>query len=130
MKDLLSKFPDGNDLLALTNQQLDAVLLEIVTARADGNGLTLPKYLSRGELENIYSVSLSFPADRLTEINERLMAAYQRLLSANLLMPAPSQPGEGIVTVTPTGRSGGTSRTHGAARMGRRRPRHPRDRLH
>jgi len=105
MKELLDLFPTANDIFLLTNRQLDFVLLEFVIARANGDGITLPKYLSRGELENVYGVSLSLPADRLKQINERLMAAYQRLLSGNLTMPAPGQP-DGVVTVTPNGRSG------------------------
>ncbi len=105
MKELLERFPAGADVLALTDRQIDSVLLEIVTARADGNGLTLPKFLSLGELENIYSVNLSLPASGLQQINERLAAAYQRLLSASLIAPTPGQP-SGVVTVTAAGRDG------------------------
>ena len=105
MKELLDKFPTGNDILALTDRQLDLAMLKIIIARADGDGLTLPQFLSLGELENIYGVSLSLPADRLKQINERLAAAYQRLLSGNRTMPAPGQPA-GVVTVTPNGRAG------------------------
>lgn len=105
MKELLERFPAGADVLALTDRQIDSVLLEIVTARADGNGITLPKFLSLGELENIYSVNLSLPASSLQQINERLAAAYQRLLSASLIAPALGQP-SGVVTVTVAGRAG------------------------
>jgi class 3 adenylate cyclase len=107
MKELLERFPAGADVLALTDRQIDSVLLEIVTARADGNGITLPKFLSLGELENIYSVNLSLPASSLQQINERLAAAYQRLLSASLIAPALGlgQP-SGVVTVTAAGRAG------------------------
>ena len=105
MKELLDKFPTGNDILALTDRQLDLAMLKIIIARADGDGLTLPQFLSLGELENLYGVSLSLPADRLKQINERLAAAYQRLLSGNRTMPAPGQPA-GVVTVTPNGRAG------------------------
>ena len=83
MKELLGKFPAENDILSLTDRQLDSALLEIVTARANSDGLTLPKFLSQGELENVYGVSLSLPADRVKQIDESLMAAYQRLLSGN-----------------------------------------------
>jgi len=105
MKELLDKFPTGNDLLSLSDRELESALLKIVMARADGDGLTVPKFLSLGELENIYGVGLSLPADLVKQINERLAAAYQRLLSGNYTMPAPGQP-IGVVTVTPSGRSG------------------------
>jgi len=105
MKELIEKFSSGNDILSLSERELDSVLLKIVTARADGNGLDLPKYLSPGELENIYSVGLSLPSAQLSQINENLIASYQRLLSGNFFMPAPGQP-TGVVTVTPRGRGG------------------------
>lgn len=105
MKELLEPYPNGKDLLALTDRQLDAVLLQIIAARASGNGLTAPKFLSIGELENIYGVGLSLSAADLGQINHKLAAAYQRLLSVALIMPAPGQP-TGVVTVTPAGRSG------------------------
>src|SRR5438067_1871467 len=106
MHELLERYPNGkNDFLALTDHQLDAVLLEIVAARASGNGVTAPKFLSLGELENVYSVGLSLSAADLGQINQRLTATYQRLLSAALIMPAPGQP-TGIITVTPAGSSG------------------------
>jgi hypothetical protein len=105
MKELLERFPAGADVLALTDHQIDSVILEIVTARVDGNGITLPKFLSLGELENIYSVNLSISASSLLQINERLAAAYQRLLSASLIAPALGQP-SGVVAVTAAGRAG------------------------
>ncbi len=105
MKELLERFPAGNDILALSDRQINSALLEIVTARADGNGLTSPKFLYLGELENIYGVSLSLSANELTQVNETLAAAYLRLLSSNLTMPAPGQPA-GVVTVRSAGRSG------------------------
>ena len=105
MKELIEQFPSGNDILSLSERELDSVLLKIVTTRADGNGLTSPRYLSSGELENVYSVGLSLPFAQLSQINENLMASCQRLLSGNFFMPAPGQP-TGVVTVTPLGREG------------------------
>jgi class 3 adenylate cyclase len=105
MRELLERYPRGKDLLALTNRQLDDLLLRIIAARASDNGIITPKFLSFGELENIYGVNLSLSAADLGQINQMLAAAYQRLLSAALIMPAPGQPA-GVVTVTPAGRSG------------------------
>jgi class 3 adenylate cyclase len=105
MQELLEQYPNGRDLVALTDRELDAVVLQIVAARTSGNGLTVPKFLSLGELENIYGVGLSLSAADLGQINQRLTATYQRLLSAALIMPAPGQP-TGVVTVTAAGRSG------------------------
>ena len=58
--------------LALNDRQIDSVLLEIVTARADGNGITLPKFLSLGELEtSTVSISRYRPA-----VYSRSMSAW------------------------------------------------------
>jgi class 3 adenylate cyclase len=105
MKELREQFPNGKPILSLTDRKLDSILLNIVIARANGDGLTLPKSLSLGELENIYGVGLSLSFAQLTEINERLIASCHRLLGGNLLMPAPGQPA-GVVTVSPRGRAG------------------------
>jgi class 3 adenylate cyclase len=105
MKEIADAYPDGNAVLALNDAELDAFILECVRRRAAGNGLALPKYLSRGELENIYGVTLSLPAASVIEINHKLAAAYQRLLSGNLLMPAPGQPAE-VVTAAPEAAGG------------------------
>jgi hypothetical protein len=53
MQELLDRYPNGRNLLALSDRQLDALVLGIVTARANGDGITLPKFLSLGELENV-----------------------------------------------------------------------------
>jgi class 3 adenylate cyclase len=105
MRELLERYPEGKDVLALTDRQLDSVLLQIVAARASGNALTAPRFLSLGELENIYGVGLSLSAADLGQINQRLTAVYQRLLSEALTMPAPGQPA-GVVTVSSAGKSG------------------------
>ena len=81
------------------------MVLQIVAARASGGGLMAPEFLSLGELENIYGIGLSLCAADLGQINQRLTATYQRLLSAALIMPAPGQPA-GVVTVNPQARSG------------------------
>jgi hypothetical protein len=105
MKELKDKYPFGESILPLSEQQLDSILLKIITDRADGNGLTLPKFLSIGELENIYGVSLTLPTAKVIQIDEMLMGAHQRLLSGNRIMPAPGQ-SVGVVTITPKGRLG------------------------
>lgn len=105
MQELLEQYPNGKDLLALSDRELDAVILHIAAARETGNDLTAPKFLSLGELENIYGVGLSLSAAALGRINQRLTATYQRLLSAALIMPAPGQPA-GVVTVNLQARYG------------------------
>lgn len=100
MRELLERYPNGKELLALADRELDATLLQIVVARASGDGLAAPRFLSVGELENVYSIGLSLSAVELGQINHRLAASYQRLLSRALIMPAPGQP-VGVVTTTP-----------------------------
>jgi hypothetical protein len=92
MQELLERYPNGKDILALTNRQLDAVLLQIVTARASGNDLAAPKFLSLGELENIYGVGLS-------------LAAPANLVTASFNEMKPSPPAVAISPISAASRS-------------------------
>lgn len=106
MKELREKFPSGKDFLALSDHQKAAVLLKIIVDRADNPDPPAAKYLSIGELENIYD-SVSLPAASQKQINYSLMEAHQRLLSQGYTMPAPGQPaGAGVFTATSKGRAG------------------------
>src|SRR5271154_6908263 len=104
MKELRDKFPSGKVFLALSDHQIAEAVLEIILTRADNTGLISTKFLSVGELENIYD-SVSLPPASQQRINYKLMEAYQWLLSEGYMMPAPGQPA-GVVTVTPKGRLG------------------------
>jgi len=104
MRELLAKLPNGDQVLALTPHQLDAVLISCVAERerASKQDPIATRFLSRGELENIYPVSMSFPAVRQQQVDSLLMASCQRLLSDGFIMPAPGQPA-GVITATPKG---------------------------
>ncbi|MBV9825364.1 MAG: adenylate/guanylate cyclase domain-containing protein [Alphaproteobacteria bacterium] len=105
MKEISDRYPDGNAVLALSDAALDALIEDFVRRRAGGDGLSLPKYLSRDELDTLYGVSLALPADRVQEIRLRMAAAYQRLLSSSRIVLAPDQPHD-VVTIGPETKAG------------------------
>jgi class 3 adenylate cyclase len=104
MKELRDKFPSGKEFLSLSDHRIAEAVLESIVTRAENTDRISTKFLSIGELENIYD-SVSLPAASQHQINHKLMQAYQWLLSEGYIMPAPGQP-PGVVTVTPKGRSG------------------------
>jgi class 3 adenylate cyclase len=104
MQELRNKFQAGQAFLALSDYQIACVLLKVIADRSANTNPISTKFLSVGELENIYD-SVSLPAAAQQQIDYKLMEAYQWLLSEGYIMPAPEQPA-GVVTVTSKGRLG------------------------
>jgi class 3 adenylate cyclase len=106
LDELLEKLPTGQDMLALTPQQLDEVLLSCFLQRVDNTKGPIPgpRFFSIEELENLYSVGIGLPFAQLQKINSLLMEACQRLLAGGYIMLAPGQ--YGAMTVTTKGKRG------------------------
>jgi uncharacterized protein (TIGR02391 family) len=103
LNELVAQYPNPLDLLSLTPQQIDAILLSCVARRANDLDITANKFVYEGEIGNLYPIGVHATFQQHTAIDAALMESWQRLQSAGLIMQAPGQ-ATGNMTVTTRGR--------------------------
>lgn len=103
LDELLALQPNVDALLALAEVQLDGILLKCIAQRATSTDPIAAKYVFEDEIVGLYPVGIAASFQKVSDANAALMEAWQRLLSAGLIMQAPGQAAR-MMTVTAKGR--------------------------
>jgi uncharacterized protein (TIGR02391 family) len=103
LDELVARLPSVDDLLSLAAPQLDDILLKCIAQRATSSDPIAAKYVFEDEIVGLYPIGVKASFQKSTAANGALMEAWQRLLSAGLIMQAPAQPAR-VTTLTAKGR--------------------------
>ena len=103
LDELVTYLPRVDDLLSLAAPQLDGILLKCIAQRATSTDPIAAKYVFEDEIVGLYPIGVKASFQNSTAANGALMEAWQRLLSAGLIMQAPGQAAR-MMTLTAKGR--------------------------
>jgi uncharacterized protein (TIGR02391 family) len=86
----VKRLPTARDVVELTPDQLDSILLKCVAEITESNDQLAAKFVSADVLSSLYAVMENGYAD-VNAANQLIMESWGRLISSNLIVQAPGQ---------------------------------------
>jgi KAP-like P-loop domain-containing protein len=104
LRELLTKLPTPDQLLACTPSQLDGILLEAIgdRVRRSQQDPIAPRNISLSELQGMYPIGAGVTFEQRSKADVAVTESWQRLMNGGFLMEAIGQ-ARGVMTLTSKG---------------------------
>jgi len=104
LNELVARLPTAGELLALTAEQLDGILLQCIAGRVTSVDPIAAKTVHEAELFGLYPIGLNMTYEQGTMVDTALMESWQRLEAGGLIVQAPGQAAR-VMTLTTRGKA-------------------------
>jgi uncharacterized protein (TIGR02391 family) len=91
LDELVARVSSPEELLRLSQTQLDGLLLSCIAGRADNSDPIASKFVYEDEIVGLYPVGIGRTYQQRAAVDNALMESWQRLQSGGLIMQAPGQ---------------------------------------